>query len=516
MNPEGGAPPLLQSVSRRKAAFWNFFFSFGSLALVLTRNIALVPLFVRYIGAKEYGAWLATGGVLMQLTALDFGLLGVVVQQVAAADGAKDVHRLERILGTGFAVVFALSLVMGGLCAAAASFAPAAVGVSGETARRLTWCILILAVASGVQLVGFASTGVLRGLQRTFYPGLMLVLAESLAIAVTTVLVVRGWGLFGIAIGLAVRGLWAAATTGTICAWTCYRSLSMRPRWDRKTLSALSRLSGYQFAAQLAGTLKTSMDPFIVGTMLGPETAGAYALTLRAHDTVRMFATSLTGSIGPALSHLFGEGQAARFRQVLLLVFRMMVVIGMIGYGGVFALNHSFVRVWAGEAWFAGQAPNVLAAVWGLVFLLTIPAFDGLYSRGEFVTLSRVAWFESIVRLPLIIGLLWAVGLWGAPAAGLATQCLAFGVPITIAALRRADFTNAEIRKGVRPALAPALALFILAVSFPFLFNHAESWLEFVWQAILYASIALGLVAALDRGLLSLILRRGRLEESAF
>jgi hypothetical protein len=61
---------------------------------------------------------------------------------------------------------------------------------------------------------------------------------------------------------------------------------------------------------------------------------------------------------------------------------------------------------------------SILAAIWGLTFLVTAPPFEGMHARGEFVLISKVAWFEAVLRLPLVIGLLWAVGLWGSPPAG--------------------------------------------------------------------------------------------------
>jgi O-antigen/teichoic acid export membrane protein len=182
------------------------------------------------------------------------------------------------------------------------------------------------------------------------------------------------------------------AAMTVICAWTCYRTLKIRPRWERASLGGLIRLSGYQFTAQIAGKLKTVVDPFIVGAMLGPETTGGYALTLRAHDTVRLFASSLGGSLGPGLAHLFGEGSERRFRQVILVMFRMMALMGLVGYGGVIALNESFVAVWAGEQWFAGQTVSILAALWGFTFLVTAAPFEGMYARGEFYVIGKGTW----------------------------------------------------------------------------------------------------------------------------
>ena len=73
-------------------------------ALALVRNLALVPVFLRHIEPHEFGAWMATGGVLAYLLMVDFGLMGVVAQRTAEAYGARDFPLLSRRIGTSLVV----------------------------------------------------------------------------------------------------------------------------------------------------------------------------------------------------------------------------------------------------------------------------------------------------------------------------------------------------------------------------------------------------------------------------
>ena len=64
-----------------------------------TRNVLLVPVYLAYVSTEEYGAWLATGGTLVQLLISDYGVSGVILQRVAASYGANDRVRLAGVLG---------------------------------------------------------------------------------------------------------------------------------------------------------------------------------------------------------------------------------------------------------------------------------------------------------------------------------------------------------------------------------------------------------------------------------
>ena len=71
-----GTPP-----SRRLATLRSLILSYGATAVAITRNLLLVPVYLKFIPLEEYGAWLATGNVLAYLMVADFGLMGVVTQR---------------------------------------------------------------------------------------------------------------------------------------------------------------------------------------------------------------------------------------------------------------------------------------------------------------------------------------------------------------------------------------------------------------------------------------------------
>ncbi len=513
-DPAAGSPgsgeDLGPRVSRRRAALLGLLFSYGGFALVLVRNIALVPIYLRHIGSEEYGSWLATGAVLVQLTALDLGLTAVLSQRVAASYGARDRDEMERLAGSGILAVVLLATLAVFVTAALAPVAPGLIGSTGEMAERLTGSFFIVAAANGIRVLGLGAAGVLRALQRTDFVAANEILAELVAIATTLWLVLSGWGLHGIAIGILARNLVNAAGTYLGSTWLFRRQLGLRPRWSRATAGSLVRASGVVFTTQIAARLKMTFDPFLVGIVLGGQAAGVYALTLRAHETVRSFAHILAGVLSPGVAHLHGEGDRARFRDIVIASYKVQALVGAVGLGGVIAFNEGFVRLWVGSELYGGRGLSILGGFASLAYLVVTVAYDALWARGEFRTLLRFAWLDVLVRVPLILLLLSAVGFWGAPVASITAQVLAFGVPLTFILLQRIEMPAGDARRlatSLAKLVGPVVALALVAES---VLAPAGSWLELALQAGAFVVVSLALVAVFDRPLVRFFLTRGR------
>ncbi len=492
-------------VSRRTAAIWGAALKSLTLILLIARNIALIPLYLHFIGTEEYGAWIATGSVLIQMTSIDFGLLGVLGQRVAAAYGQKDRQRLETLVGSGVITGIGIAAVLAAISVSAAPFVPRLVGLDGQAAWRLSVCFAIVALGNALQVISFGLGGVLESLQRTVVPGVQQIVGELLSLGLTAWLVVEGWGLYGIAIGGLARSVWSTGGNAVGCHLLLRRKMGLRPRWDSAVVRDLWRSSVYVFSTQIAARVKTNLDPFLVGAMLGPHAALTYALTTRPHDTIRTFALVAEGALTPGLAHLHGQGDEARFRRLILLLYRVQLVAGAIGFGAVFALNPAFVRLWIGEPLYAGTSVNLLAALAGVTFLVTAVSYDATFARGNFPLLNRVVWIEMALRVPLVLLFLYFLrpnGLWVVPAMSIVSQLAAQTYPLTRSAMRAMRVSRTEARTlGVRMA-RQIVPLVLLSTLFVFVARGAASWPELIVFGAVYVVLAAAVAAMADRELL--------------
>ncbi len=493
-------------VSRRRATLWNAVFSYGWLLMVFVRNLALVPLYLRFISNTEFGGWTATGGVLGYIMS-DFGVLAVLGQQSAAAYGGGDRVRLQRLVGTGLAITLILSVIVTLIGSAICPFIPGWVHLGGEEATRLKHALLIVALSNGLNLLVMAFQIVLRSLQRPFVPGLMRVGAEAAGLGLTAWLVWIGWGLYGIAAGLAFRT--AAMLAGTVLCfgWVWYHELSLHLHWAWDEIAGLWRLSASQFLTSLANLLRTDIDKLIVGVIMGPAIALVYTLTVRAHDMVRMLVDYLGISTIPSLSHLHGEQRSERFGQIVLVLARVLITCAVGGMIGVLVFNRWFMTLWVGADQFGGMSLTAIMCVYGVLYFVWHIIYISLQAMGEFPKMSRLVWIELGLRIPLAVLLIWAFGLVGAPVAAVVaiTAGILWGFRRVFGELLRLD--RGELGRVAGDLLSVAAAPIVAGLIF-WRLPKAAGWLGFTFEVAGFVVVSAALIAVLKPALMRNLLKR--------
>ena len=508
-------------IKRRVAILWNLFFSYGSLAIVMVRNIVFVPLYLRYIDHDEYGGWLASGGILIALTQMDFGLLGVITQQVAVAFGNRDRERLGRIIGTGLVCSITLCLILFIVIGALSGIVPRSVQLSGEIATRVGWCFLIVAGANSIQLLGFLAAGVLRSLQRPLIPGMLRIVSESTALVLTWWLVTHGSGLYSIAFGLGARSLIEFFGNAAFFYWVTRRRMQIGLHAEPAIARDLLTQSGYLFLTQIARSLKLGLDPYLIGVFMGPRPALIFSLTSKAAETVRLLIFQVPGSVLPSLGHLFGEGDPERFRKVIMMMFRIQTVAAAIACAGVIAFNQPFMYLWlahsgqadgtAPELLFGGHLLSILISVWCFGTLVAGISYDALFTMGQFLRISGLVLLEQFLRLPLMIPFLMSGLLWGAPAVSLAIQTVTLNwlqnrQLLLLGVLSRRDawkIVGMHVQHVIVPGVAAAAVILVIPL--------AHTWIQLGLQGAAFCIVCGVASLLLDRELVQLLLRRGRL-----
>ncbi len=504
---DGAAASLPRAPSRRRATLWSLFFSYGSMVLVLIRNLALVPLYLHYIGLEEYGAWLATGGVLGYLMMLDLGLMGVITQASAAAYGAGDRFALGRLVTTGVAQSLLLACLAGAIASILSPFVPRWMGLTDLAAHRLQVCFLIVAVANGVNIVGVATEGILKSLQRPFLPGVLHLGSDLVNVAVTVILLLKGWGLYAVAAGLATRSVVAVLGGLVAFVWVCVGEMRLPLCFSWRDASSLWNRSLTLFMTRIGSSLEANSDPFLVGLILGPETAGMFALTIRAHDTVRMLTGPISTALMPSMAHLHGESNRARFRDIAVLAMKLQCVVGAVGMAAVVFLNTAFVRLYMGPHVYAGHAVNILAALWGLNLLVGSSPYNSLFAMGSFHVLLGASWLDAAIKIPITLAFLLAGQLWGAPAGSLIAS-LGANWLLFRAFRSQLQLPALEARALLRD-LAKLLAVpLALAICLSPATGVISNWSVFITASLAFTGVAVVLIVLSDHELKSL-LRKG-------
>ena len=82
----------------------------ASFVTSLVALTALVPILVRALGTKTYGAWVLTGGIVNYITLLDFGM-SLTIARFVALEYKRNRRGAEQAIGVGLGVVTLVGLL---------------------------------------------------------------------------------------------------------------------------------------------------------------------------------------------------------------------------------------------------------------------------------------------------------------------------------------------------------------------------------------------------------------------
>jgi O-antigen/teichoic acid export membrane protein len=467
---------------RRRSAFLSMVFGYSSLMVSLTRNILLVPIYLHRIPLTEYGAWLATGGALALILINDYGLSGVVTQRMSANYGAGNFTALGRLAGSALAIGAILSIGLTVISLLCIPFLPGLITLSASQSHTVIVCFVLAIVANGLGVVGATAASVIRSLQRVVLGGSIVLAAEVANVAVIVVGLFAGYGLYAIAAGVLMRSV-ILTFAGLIGVWfVCVRSLKTAVEIQGAALRDLLGEASRFFLSSIAIKLQGQANVFLIGSILGPASAAIYSLTVRAHETVFMVIMLINGSLVPSVTHLFGSGNIARFRVVILRLLVFLAALTALAMTITVILNPAFLLLWVGKGTFAGQMVSVLMAA--AIFISTIVsiAYDALLAQGKFRLVTRFFTFTSILQMVLLLSLLhW--GLWVAPFVTIVTISV-WGTAFWVNVAADISITASEVRI-LLGELARVIAVSVTgAAAFGMFYPNANSWTSLVVEAV--------------------------------
>lgn len=473
---------------RRRSALLAMFFGYASLLVSLVRNILFVPIYLHNIPLPEYGAWLATGGALALILINDFGLSGVVIQKISVRFGAGDLHSLGSLTGSALAIGALMALLLTTISLACVPWLPGLHSLTPVQRHTIVRCFLIAVAANGLGLTAGTTMCVMRSLQMAVAAGSIALAADFANIAVTLLGLLHGKGLYAIAAGMFARSVVMVIAGGTGLVLICSNSVPIRPVFSWSAIRELLGDASRFFLTSIAMKMQSQANVVFISSILGPSSAAVYGLTIRAHETVMMLISQITTALVPSVTHLFGSGNVARFRAVVIRLLLSISTITALALSVTVILNMRFLNLWLVNQHFASQDVSVWMAIALFASSLAYVAYDALVSQGDFHFVSKGFTVSSILQLVLLAALL-RFGLWIAPVVTLAC------------ALVWGSMFWRRVNVGIRLTWGEARGLFtglswlmgvsgVITVGFLTFYPAANSWLSLAVEGLL-AGVAL-------------------------
>ena len=407
--------------SRSRAAAATFSANAVNALIVGIQAIVLVPLYLHATGPRLYGSWLASAEVLVWMQAMDLGIPNLMIQRIASAYGRNDKSRAAEWSATGIFVVGVISILIGAAGVLIALGLPALVGAAPQDRALLSGSFVVGTIATCGTLFANGFVGMARAIQDTYFLSAALVVSALAGLVTSLVLIMGGWGLWAIPLGLVARAVvgLAAALVFAVHVWRVH--FAMPFRIERGILKELLTTSPITAIGGISYALMSQSEIVLVAALIRPELAVVYALTRRAADLGRSLVDMIGFATYGGVAHLMtsADGETARriYGRILALHLACAIAVG----AAYLAVNRSFLDVWVG--------PSVAGGL-GLIFLMAIQSVVlghsyllNLHYRamGRVVEGSLALVIEALVRVPLLAAMLLLIGLPGLPIAATAT-----------------------------------------------------------------------------------------------
>lgn len=414
MDTQGKAERDINPVSRRAATVANLVFQYVTIGLAIINGFVLVPLYLRHIDYKLYGAWLATGSIVSWLGLVDAGMSDIVRQRTAMAYGARDFEQAGKSIGTSMICIATVGLLPILISIGIAPFLPAMFGLKSHLADSLSKSFILAGASCSLAVIASSAYSVQQGLQKHLSVCIIHTTGSIIGLVATVWMLVSGYGLISIPLGLVFRGIIWVCIFWPYTLYFCLRTLRVRLQFSKRDFYKIATLTGWSFLSRISYQFFNQCDALIVGLFMGVKIVPVFVLTKRAWDILALLLERIGVAFMPGLAHLHGEGDEDKFTLVSQRLLRIVIYASIGGAGVCLAFNKMFVALWVGPNLYAGQVFNVLIGLGVLtrVFVFTINRV--LFSAGIIKGPSIAMVVQNSARAALLIPLIWILGLSGA------------------------------------------------------------------------------------------------------
>lgn len=411
----------VQSVNRMRAAMTTFAGSSATTMLVSIQALVMMPLYLSHIGSRMYGAWLATGELLVLMLAFDMGIPNILIQRIGAALAKKDTKAIGAYFGTGAVILCTFATALALCLAVISPFVPTWVHLKGAEAQLLQNTFLVDTFAICFMLINFIFQGLARGLQSTTVVNISSFFATFLGFITTLTLLLNGYGLWSISIGVAVRATLTLLGSILFLLFGVDRSIRESLCYDREVAKEFKKLSPTMFAAGVSYGFMNNSQVLLAALFLGPESATIFGLTRKAADVARNVLDAVGNASYGGFAHLFASGDTKKSQAIYKEIIAVYVAVGLALMCAYVATNPSLVGVWVSKKVFGGSLLTILLALSTLIGGWSYLTLSLYRSTDRHKAVSNALLIECGCRLPVMIGCLLWLGLPGLPIGAIST-----------------------------------------------------------------------------------------------
>lgn len=453
--------PATSLNASRRAVLRNAVSSYATLFLGAALGLVSTPLILGALGTLKFGTLAELGAATGYLSLLEIGLGTAATTRIASVE-AEDPEALTEVVSATLLLFTCVGVAAIALSGIGCIFVPELFGIPHAIRSDAVVAFLILGCTQSVNSSLTVYTSFLLGTGRMYKLNLLGFAISSIG-TIVYVILARAHARLPV---LACVGLVSAAVSYVTMRMQTRRDFpTVRPRLRQARRVVIRRLLslGWRNAiSSVAGILAFGSDLVLIGILLSPRAAAAYAIALRGYGFLVRFTTSVVGAVGPSHSHRAAtadnEHRFLLFSKSLLITLTLAVGAGIV----VASYAHPLLQLWL------GRVPNhssEIVVIFCAVLILQSPgtAASVLLVSSELAgDAMRLTLRSATVNVVASVALTAAVGVIGPALGSLIAVTLFDSIYFPLRACRVLGQSFARlVREAILPLVAPALILLV-------------------------------------------------------
>lgn len=340
-------PPISLNARLRTVAR-NAVSGYITLFLGALVGFVVTPILLHSLGTVAYGTWSLVLAASGYLSLLELGVGLASITRIAANE-PEGVGAISRIASSSLVLFSGVALAATLLAAVGSIFLPRLFSVPHHLVGEARVAFFLGGLAQALASLTGAFSAFLLGTGRMY-----LVNFSGAAVAAAVSLGQAGLALLGAGIAqLAIVQVIGAVLTLTVFRFQVRRSLpslamSLRGG-DREERRALLSLGWRNALISIASIFAFGSDLVLVGLLLSPKAAAAYAIGLRGYTFVQRLSAGATNAVGPTHAYAAASASNARrfdlFCAALAVALIFAIVLGLT----VAVYAHALLELWLGR-----------------------------------------------------------------------------------------------------------------------------------------------------------------------
>jgi O-antigen/teichoic acid export membrane protein len=428
-------------------------------------NLALVPMYLFFLGNEAYGVWLTVLSIISYLGFANLGLSQSVANFVAAAAVDNDHQKVNRAAATGFWLYGVVVAGVGVVFVSILALLP--VQEYLITTEDLGSLVPVVILISGgffllklpLQVLNVS----LRSLNMIYKEQTCMLIVNVVRFCVLVYALVNGADLVVLAFVYGVTGLIPGVLVYAALRKETQRFSISPEHFNIEQAKLLISPSLYFLLLQLSGALIWATDNIIISYQMGVAEVPPYAIAFKIFTLVIGVVSVLTANLLPTITAHNTQKNAEALRVIYTQASKLCLGLGLLICALLLLCGGQLITLWVGVDNYVGNSTFWIFVALTFVSIFLWPADAILVASSAHKGYSRMVLLEGCVNILLSI---WWIQLWGLFGVAFATLVTRFCTSMWFmiyAANRHVELSIFTfLSKVVKPFVYPCAAISLL------------------------------------------------------